>query len=57
MMPMTAAAQGATKAHGAVMATRPASMPLAIMAGSGLPVRVHTQNMQATGRTPRRWRC
>ena len=26
-----------TKAQGAVMATRPASMPLAIMLGSGLP--------------------
>ena len=36
MMPMTAAAHGATKAHGAVMATRPASMPLAIMPGIGL---------------------
>src|SRR3954452_17328505 len=48
MMPMTMAAQGSTKAHGAVMATRPASMPLAIMAGSGLPERNITQNMQAT---------
>ena len=38
MMPMTAAAHGSTKAHGAVMATRPASMPLTIIPGSGLPV-------------------
>ena len=45
MLPMSAAAQGCTKAHGAVMATRPASMPLAIMPGSGLPLRIHTQNM------------
>ncbi len=37
---MTAAAQGCTKAHGAVMATRPASMPLTIIPGSGLPVRL-----------------
>ena len=36
--PMTAAAHGATNAHGAVMATSPASMPLTIMPGSGLPV-------------------
>ena len=43
--PMTAAAHGCTKAHGAVMATRPASMPLAIIPGSGLPVRIITQNM------------
>src|SRR6266545_2815253 len=34
-IPMTAAAHGSTKAHGAVIATRPASMPLAIMPGSG----------------------
>ncbi len=40
MQPITAAAHGDTKAHGAVMATRPASMPLAIMPGSGLPVRI-----------------
>ena len=35
MMPITAAAQGCTNAHGAVIATRPASMPLAIIPGSG----------------------
>ena len=39
MMPMTAAAHGCTNAHGAVIATRPASMPFAIMPGSGLPIR------------------
>ena len=45
MSPMTAAAHGSTNAHGAVMATRPASRPFMIMPGSGLPVRFHTQNM------------
>ena len=40
MAPMPAAIAGLTNAHGAVMATRPASMPLAIMPGSGLPVRL-----------------
>ena len=49
MMPMTAAAHGSTKAQGAVMATRPASMPLAIMPGSGLPVRIQIQNMPIDG--------
>src|SRR4029453_5378518 len=44
-MPMTMAAHGSTNAQGAVMATRPASMPFAIMPGSGLPVRNITQNM------------
>ena len=39
MMPITAAAHGCTNAHGAVMATRPASMPFTIMPGSGLPIR------------------
>ena len=38
-MPITAAAHGCTNAQGAVIATRPASMPLAIMPGSGLPIR------------------
>ena len=37
--PITAAAHGCTNAHGAVMATRPASMPFAIMPGSGFPIR------------------
>src|SRR6201993_1080032 len=36
--PMMTAPNELTNAHGAVMATRPASMPLHIMAGSGLPV-------------------
>ena len=42
---MTAAAHGATKAHGAVMATRPASRPLAVIDGSGFPKRRHMRNM------------
>ena len=37
-VPITAAAHGAINAHGAVMATRPASMPFTIMPGSGFPV-------------------
>ena len=48
IMPMTIAAHGFTKAHGAVMATRPASMPFAIIPGSGLPVRIMIQNMAMT---------
>ena len=36
-MPITVAAQGATKAQGAVMATRPASMPLHVIEMSGFP--------------------
>ncbi len=35
--PMSAAAHEETKAHGAVMATRPASMPFASQDGSALP--------------------
>ena len=35
--PMRTDTGAVTKAHGAVIATRPASMPLAIMLGSGLP--------------------
>ena len=38
MAPITTAAHGDTNAHGAVIATRPASMPLTIMPGSGLPL-------------------
>ena len=45
---MTAAAHGSTKAHGAVMATRPASMPLTIIPGSGLPVLACMMNIAAT---------
>ena len=37
--PMTADHPGRVKAQGAVMATSPASMPLAIIPGSGLPPR------------------
>ncbi len=49
IVPITAAAHGDTKAQGAVMATRPASRPLAIMPGSGLPVRfvIHSMAMKA----------
>ena len=43
--PITAAAHGCTNAHGAVIATRPASMPFTIMPGSGLPIRFITQNI------------
>ena len=43
--PITAAIAGVTKAHGAVIATSPASMPLAIIPGSGLPVRRVIQSM------------
>ena len=39
-LPMIADVAGVTKAHGAVIATSPASMPLAIIPGSGLPVRM-----------------
>src|SRR5947208_2011953 len=48
MQPITAAAHGCTNAHGAVMATSPASMPLAIIPGSGLPVRFMIQNIDTT---------
>ncbi len=41
MLPITAAAQGETNAQGAVIATEPASMPFAIMPGSGLPHALH----------------
>ena len=36
-IPITHAAQGATKAHGAVIATHPASMPLQAIEMSGFP--------------------
>ncbi len=52
MVPIAAAAHGGTKAHGAVMATRPASMPLAIMPGSGLPVRRVIQTIAAVAPKP-----
>src|SRR5438067_9643143 len=47
MMPITAAAHGATNAHGAVMATRPASNPFAVMDGSGFPNFRHITNIAA----------
>ena len=47
MMPITVAAQGATKAQGAVMATSPASMPLHVIEMSGFP---HFQLVQAMAR-------
>src|SRR5260370_29249702 len=37
MIPMATAAHGATNAHGAVMATSPASIPLHVIEISGLP--------------------
>src|SRR6476659_3139243 len=37
MIPMTTEAHGATNAHGAVIATSPASMPLHVIDISGLP--------------------
>src|SRR5665647_1207304 len=43
--PINAAPSVFTKAHGAVTATRPASMPLAAIDGSGLPYRFHTRNI------------
>jgi hypothetical protein len=39
IVPISTAAGAVTNAHGAVIATRPASSPLAIMLGSGLPKR------------------
>ncbi len=50
MRPITAAAQGCTNAHGAVIATRPASMPFAIIPGSGwlFGVRSCVQNIATT---------
>src|SRR5215470_19719862 len=41
-----------TNAQGAVIATRPASKPLAIIAGSGLPVRFQTQSIAAVAPAP-----
>ena len=49
MMPITMAAHGCTNAHGAVMATRPASMPFTIIPGSGFLAPVYmSQNIAAT---------
>src|SRR5665647_3331985 len=43
--PISAAPTLLTKAHGAVTATRPASMPLAAIDGSGFPYSFHTRNI------------
>src|SRR5437773_6586593 len=48
MAPIRNAAHGVTKAHGAVMATRPASMPLHIIEGSGLPKTIHMYRHEAS---------
>src|SRR5215470_18044634 len=48
MMPMTTEAQGATNAHGAVIATSPASMPLQVIEISGLPHFQFVQHMAIT---------
>src|SRR5437879_6108915 len=45
MMPISDAAHGATNAHGAVIATRPASRPFAVIDGSGLPNFFHITNI------------
>src|ERR1017187_6544440 len=45
--PMTTDAVGPTKAHGAVMATRPASIPLQAMVTSGLPNIMYQKSMAA----------
>ena len=45
--PIRTAAQGATKAHGAVMATHPASIPLHAIEMSGLPYRRCVYSMAA----------
>ena len=50
--PMSTAAHGATNAHGAVIATRPESMPLHIIDGSGLPKRIHRYTADATAPAP-----
>src|SRR5258706_7160657 len=47
-MPITEAAHGATKAHGAVIATRPASIPLHDMDMSGLPYRAFVHAIAVT---------
>src|SRR5580765_1294432 len=45
MIPMSTAAFGPTNAHGAVMATRPASMPLHAIEMSGLPNMKYQKHM------------
>ena len=48
MMPMTTAAHGATNAHGAVIATSPASIPLHDIEMSGFP---HLEYVQPAATT------
>src|SRR5207302_4260899 len=50
--PRTDAPTELTKAHGQVMATRPANMPLQHMLGSGLRLRNHIQTMDAKHPVP-----
>src|SRR3989442_1847580 len=45
--PIRNADHGVTKAHGAVIATRPASIPLHIIEGSGLPKTIHMYRHEA----------
>ena len=51
---MITAEVGETKAQGAVMATRPASMPLQAMVMSGLPNRKYQRSMAAADPATRR---
>src|SRR5262245_39004501 len=54
-MPMTTEEFGETKAHGAVIATRPASIPLHAMVTSGLPnMKYHTSKAVADPATAAR---
>src|SRR4029453_5844287 len=48
--PMKNAQKLDTKPQGAVIATRPASMPLTIMLGSGLPYFHHMENIEKIAR-------
>ena len=50
--PMSTAAQGSTNAQGAVIATRPASMPLHIIVGSGLRPFMHIMSDHAGNAAP-----
>ena len=58
MRPITQAAHGATNAHGAVIATRPASMPLHDIEMSGLPyLRVGARHGRHDAEARRRAAC
>ena len=52
MAPMTKAMGGLMKAQGAVMATRPPSMPLHIIEGSGLPYSFHMYKAETSVLAP-----